>query len=359
MGPAELAPRAGGTRMFVMTVPGLGQLAASSLLAVDGAEVTDVGFDGRSDVVVFEVDRRARAAALRLTTVEDTFVEVGRTLRADGDNARWIAQRIWKAKRVERALSMWANEVRPLSAAMTYRVIARVLQERSFLRTELRNQMSRAIGQDKVRWRFGDPAQMELWIVEYQPGKIVAGLRLSDASMRQHDGRELERKGALRPTVAAAMVYLAGEPAGLILDPCCGSGTILAEVLAAGWDSVAGSDIDPAAVDIARANAAAADVVQADARHLDIPDRTVTACVSNLPFGQEFKVPGDMDKWLAQVLSEMARVTVDEGRVVVLAPSIPRQIVPTDLRPVERHVVRLLGTRTSLWCYAKQNVRPT
>ena len=65
-------------------------------------------------------------------------------------------------------------------------------------------------------------------MVEYQPGKIVAGLRVSDLRMRQHEGRDIERSGALRPTVAAAMVHLAGKPDGILLDPC-GSGTILAE----------------------------------------------------------------------------------------------------------------------------------
>jgi 23S rRNA G2445 N2-methylase RlmL len=67
-----------------------------------------------------------------------------------------------------------------------------------------------------------------VWVVEYQPGKIVAGLRVSDLRMRQHEGRDIERSGALRPTVAAAMVHLAGKPDGILLDPC-GSGTILAE----------------------------------------------------------------------------------------------------------------------------------
>jgi hypothetical protein len=51
-------------------------------------------------------------------------------------------------------------------------------------------------------------------VSDYQQGRIVAGLRLTSIHMRQHGGREAERRGALRPTVAAAMVMLAGEPAG-------------------------------------------------------------------------------------------------------------------------------------------------
>jgi tRNA G10 N-methylase Trm11 len=42
------------------------------------------------------------------------------------------------------------------------------------------------------------------------------------------------------------MVQLAGVPSGVLLDPCCGSGTILREALEVGWEAV-GSDLDPSA----------------------------------------------------------------------------------------------------------------
>ena len=135
---------------------------------------------------------------------------------------------------------------------MTFRVIARVLRENSFLRTELRNALGQTISRDKPRWRLGDPAQIEVWISEYKAGQFVAGLRLSDASMRQHGGRLIERPGALRPTVAAMMVRLAGEAGDALLDPCRGSGTILSEAVAVGWSSVTGCDLDPAAVEISQ-----------------------------------------------------------------------------------------------------------
>jgi len=59
---------------------------------------------------------------------------------------------------MQKALQVWAETVRPLSASMTFRVIARVLQERSFLCTDLRRDLGRAIGNYRPRWRFADPA---------------------------------------------------------------------------------------------------------------------------------------------------------------------------------------------------------
>ncbi|SFD70414.1 TRM11 family SAM-dependent methyltransferase [Streptomyces aidingensis] len=347
---AEDRVRPGITRMFATAIPGLAPLVIRELNALQGIEVTDSGFDGRSDFILFDVERGARDRVWSVHTVEDIFVEVGRTMRSSGDRPHWIAGRIWRPERVQRALSVWADEVRPLAGSMTFRVIARVLQERSFKRTDLRRHVHNAVSSDKPKWKFADPAQVEVWISEYRQGRLVAGLRLSDVSMRQHEGREVERSGALRPTVAAAMITLAGEPSGTLLDPCCGSGTILLEAAGAGW-TPEGSDIDPEAVEIARQNIPEAPIRRADARDLDLADGSVGACVSNLPFGQQYEVQGNMQDWLHTVLTELSRVTQRGGRVILLAPSIPRSAVPATLHLRDRYPIRLLGTKTTIWAY--------
>jgi 23S rRNA G2445 N2-methylase RlmL len=338
------------TRMFATAVPGLGPMVGRELGRLPGVVAKDSGFDGRSDVVLFDAEPGSRSAVVDLGLAEDVFVEVGRTLRAEGDKPGWIAGRLWRPGRVERALSVWAEEVRPLAGVMTFRVIARVLQERSFLRTELRQQVTRAVQRDRPRWRVEDPAQVEVWVVEYAAGRLVVGLRLSDQRMRQHDGRVVEREGALRPTVARAMVALAGQPRGVLLDPCCGSGTILGEALAAGWRA-RGLDIDPEAVRAARKNAPGADVRAGDARRLEVADHGVGASVANLPFGQRYGVQGDPHDWLRSVLGELARVTRPGGRVVLLHPRLPRSAVPGTLRMRERVPIRLLGMGTTVWVY--------
>jgi tRNA (guanine6-N2)-methyltransferase len=47
----------------------------------------------------------------------------------------------------------------------------------------------------------------------------------------------------------------------------------------------------------------------------------------------------------------MARVTRPGGRVVLLAPDIPRSTVAAQLRLRARHPIRLLGTATTIWVY--------
>ncbi|HVX45885.1 MAG TPA: methyltransferase domain-containing protein [Mycobacteriales bacterium] len=330
----------GRIRLFATAVPGIAPLLQREL---SGLRIsTDAtGFDGRADIVSFEIPGRDIP---ELGTAEDLFIEVGRTLRSEGDRPQWISRRLWKPARVDQALAL-----RPARAQTTFRVIARVLQERSFKRTELRRHLTGLISTDRPRWRPDDPAAVEIWAVEYTAGKFLAGLRVSDAAMRQHDGRAVERTGALRPTVAAAMLnLLSDQDRFTLLDPCCGSGTILSEAISRGWNAI-GRDIDPEAVAISRQNARAAKIERGDVHRLDLPSASVDGCVSNLPFGQQYELAGDPAAWLRSALVEMARVTRSPGRVVLLSPTLPRASVPEELRLVQRHPIRLLGTRTTIW----------
>ncbi len=368
--------------MFVLAAPGLAPLVQRELADLPGVQVDDVGNDGRADVVLCTVDAGREAALLRLRTVDDVFVELGRTFRSEGDKPHWIVRRVLRPGRLEAATGLWrstnpgpGNRGRGSRGArqrLTYRVVARVLQERTWKRTELRRALDAGVSDAEPSWRADDPAQIEVWTLEYVKGRFVAGLRLTTARMRQHGGRESERPGALRPPLAAAMVALAGAPpgrrpgrsstsgkpgrgdlSGTLLDPCCGSGTILAEARAVGWE-VQGRDIDASAVSASRRNADTPHVQDGDARDLDLPDASVDAVVSNLPFGRQYEVQGDPAVWIADVLAELARVTRPGGRVVLLVPELPKPAVPAALRLRDRHQVRLLGTTSTIWAYDRR-----
>lgn len=186
-------------------------------------------------------------------------------------------------------------------------------------------------------------------MLEHERAQFVAGLRLSDKRMRQHgDGRVTERRGALRPVVAAATVRLAGATPGRLLDPCCGSGTILQEALSTGWEAV-GSDVDADAVAVARDNAPQAFVDVGDVLQLPHDDASFDAVVSNLPFGRQFQVD-DPSRWVRRALSEMARVTRPGGRVVVLVPP-PVSRGLDGLRSTGSYPLRLLGVSTRIWAF--------
>ncbi|MBV9010512.1 MAG: hypothetical protein JO272_00445 [Pseudonocardiales bacterium] len=181
--------------------------------------VDELGYDGRADIVFFRMRRGAQPEFAVLRLAEDVFVTLAHT--ASGPPRR-VADSLVTRADLERGLSVWTRFAGHLHASMTYRVIARVVDESRFQRTELREAVMSAVAAHRPRWRVADPAQLELWVVEYARATFVAGLRLSSKRMRQHgSGRTTERRGALRPVAAAAMIRLAGQPPGRLLDPCC------------------------------------------------------------------------------------------------------------------------------------------
>ncbi len=343
--------------MFATCAPGIGRLLRSQLAAVDGIDVTGSGFDGQTDIVFFNTDRAGRSHALRSRLAEDVFAEIGRaSLGRRSSSSREtgagvVASMAWQPAAVERALSVWAEEVRQLSGSMTYRVTARVRMQTRLRRPDLRRAMAAVIGAEKPRWKFADAAQLEFRLSEWHDGQYVAGLRISGAT-GQRAGQPAEPSGTLPATVAAAMVELAGHttavPTGgrgrVLLDPCCGAGTILAEAAAAGW-LAEGSDIDPVAVQTASRAATGVPVQLGDARDLLVADDCVSACVSWLPG----RVPGSWPAFTAAVLAELSRVTRSGGRVVLLAPELPRAVIPAALRLRKQVPVQLPGTTESIW----------
>jgi SAM-dependent methyltransferase len=345
--------------MFATCAPGIGRLLRRQLAAVDGVDVTGTGFDGQSDIVFFDTDRAGRAHALRSRLAEDVFAEIGRASHGRvvslGREARAgaVASMAWQERAVERALSVFAEEVRQLSGSMTYRVTAQVRMQTRLRRPDLRRAMAAVIDADKPRWKFADPAQLEFRLSEWHDGQYVAGLQIGSATPRRTE-RRAEQSGPLPATVAAAMVQLAGEEAGaspgprgrVLLDPCCGAGAILAEASAAGWVAE-GSDIDPVAVQTASRAAAGASVQLGDARELLVADDCVSACVSWLPG----RTPESWPSFAGEVLAELSRVTHSGGRVVLLAPDLPQAVIPGALRLRKQIPVQLPGATMSIWVF--------
>jgi 23S rRNA G2445 N2-methylase RlmL len=351
-----VAPDAPGrVSFFSATVPGLGPLLRDEVAAHPALHPEhEAGFDGRADIVFFRVRRGDRFRPEELRLAEDVFVTIS---GATGGPVGRVAASLVPAADLERALSVRAAYVRHLSRSMTFRVITRVVDEGRFKRTELRSAVEQAIGASRSRWRIADPADLEVWVVEHRRARFASGLRLSDQRLRQHgEGRAGERHGAVRPVVAAALVRLAGGP-GRLLDPCCGSGTIVSEAITAGWDA-RGSDIDPEAVDLARANAAGTDIQRADALNLPHADGAFDAVVTNLPFGRQFRPAVDQPGWTRGALREAARVTRPGGRVIVLAPPPVPDPAP-GLVLAGSYPLRLLGVPARIWAFDRNASRPS
>lgn len=136
------------------------------------------------------------------------------------------------------------------------------------------------------------------------------------------------RLGAVRaashPTIAAALArFAAARPDDVVWDPFVGSGLELAEIARLGSvRALWGSDVDAAALDVARANLEAAGVAarlrQADA--LGWAPDGVSLIVTNPPMGRRLARDGSLEALLTGFVRHAARVLRDGGRLVWLSP---------------------------------------
>lgn len=343
-----------GPTWILATQPGVGKLLAERLRDGGAGEIT-IESDGRSDLVVA---RSAVAPVLEDLPAEDLYLLLSEG--PSGRSAEATAARLVEPDAWQLALNLAKTEDLPVGASTRYRVVVRVRSEARFQRTELRSALQREIGRWRPRWRLDDPAPVEFWVLETARGRFRAMVRLSTAEARARGGREVERHGALRPAIAAAMVGLAENPreGGRLLDCFCGSGTILAEAARGGWRPT-GSDIDAAAVSAAGVNVPLAEIVRADAAALPFEDDAFDAVISNLPFGHQHEVvvPAGLDErafWL-QVVDEIVRVAKPGADVILLhprqGPAPPAFGQHRDLRARGRTDVQALGREATIFAY--------
>lgn len=174
-------------------------------------------------------------------------------------------------------------------------------------------------------------------------GETLAVQPFKDLSLRDY-GRPArdDRSGMLPPKLAQIMINLArrGGPAGVLVDPFCGSGTILSEAMLMGYTEIFGSDISPKAVEDSRTNCEwVRELYKIEGVRLKIMVRNALSLSSYIkpasadaivtePFlgpqrGRiDFQaVSANLEKLYSGALVEFNRVLKPGGRVVMVWPS--------------------------------------
>jgi predicted RNA methylase len=233
----------------------------------------------------------------------------------------------------------------PVAEPLTFR-----LSPLRYGRWEVRDFLSERFG-----WR-NEPSAWDLnlevhgqWLIA-QIGALHVGKRL----------RSLRRiPASTNPVVASIMVRLLDPaPGETVLDPFCGAGTLLAEVLETIPDSrVVGSDTGKHALDAARANLSAFssryELRRGDARTVPVPDGAVRYVVSNLPFGKRVGSHRQNIELYPAWCTELSRILAADGRAVLLTEEkdlLRRSIRQTGrLRIVREQVVASGGLHPSIF----------
>jgi predicted RNA methylase len=191
-----------------------------------------------------------------------------------------------------------------------------------FNRHDLARFLGRELGRRGVKLDDTAQAPLLVFCIE-QAYYACVPIREADSTAGRQQ-RRVEREGSLPPPIAAAMAFMTRpREADTVLDPVCGSGTLLAEAGAyAPGARLIGGDQDLGAVKTARRNLAAfpqAEIDHADARALELPDESVSLVLANLPFGKQYGDVAENRSLYTEVLRELRRVAAPSGfRAAVL-----------------------------------------
>lgn len=138
--------------------------------------------------------------------------------------------------------------------------------------------------------------------------------------------RQCTLKSSLNPAIAFAMNHLGGlDDKDRILDPCCGSATILIERQLLKPASCIGVDIDSQALDCAKENIQTAKLTiqlkHGNIQDQKFPDGYFTKIISNLPYGihsgsREKNI--ELYRFLAQICEKWLK---QDGKAILLTTS--------------------------------------
>ncbi|HLV97338.1 MAG TPA: methyltransferase domain-containing protein [Ktedonobacterales bacterium] len=334
-------------RVFALTTAGLETISAQEMAQIPGVTILKSAYRCITAARV-----GALAPLLALRTVDDIFVQA----------AIWTGiERQRSALERLRALSARLDLFPALGQCAAVRSIPRVphfslsisfVGKRNYTTDEMKAILAERIA-SRHCWTYTPDdrlADVNVRVfLDHEQGMV--GLRLAKQPLHERSYRQAQIVGALKPSVAAAMARLAAVDAGTrVLDPCCGSGTLLIES-ALQRAQVCGGDSDLAAVQAARLNCQAAGIAAAiqqwRAERLPLASASVDRVISNLPWGRQTRVDGPLATSYRQILAEARRVLAPGGRVALLT-SAPQEVETCGLACLARLEISLFGQRPTI-----------
>jgi len=301
---------------------------------------------------------------LELRTTEDVFaiVDFSQEMGPAYRHLRAYAQKLYRCRAWEAVVGLHHRMCQGKVKRTTCRVVTQMRGRHGFRRVDAQRAVEGVVAARFPRWKWvSDHAHLEVW-VHLQPGFAMTSVRLSDRTMRHRRYKVAHLPASLRPTLAAAMVFLSQpRPSDRFCDPMCGAGTILIErAMTERFAGLWGGDRDPGAISVARANIGPRHQPLAlhhwDASRLPLLDASLDRLVTNLPFGKQMGSVEENQRLYHGFFQEMGRVLRDGGKAILLTNQhdlIRQQLaVHPALRKVREVSVRILGQPARIYVLA-------
>ena len=312
-------------QIFITTNPGMEDVVRDELLGRQQAaglppvaiELNPFGFGGQVWVEGGETEQLLQMA-MKLRSIHHVFEPLHRFVLPLEDALQCIEEEIERL------------DIEAMETAKTFRVTSRRSGQHDFGSVDVQRRAGAAL------WRrYGTAVDLENSDVEVRVDVFertcLVSFQRTHKSLSKRFMRRYQPRVALKASVAYALLHFARvgqKNDGVLLDPFCGSGTILFEAAESFPHlKLFGSDIDQRVVDCARENAIALGcaermaLCQGDARELDavFPDCRFDYIATNPPYGMHFGQHLNFDRFYTRILQQCWYRLRPGGRLVLIA----------------------------------------
>ena len=340
---------------FVLTASGLEVIAARELAMLPQIRINTVTYRRVSGTCSGSL-----ASLCSLRTVDDVFLEIA-TWTGIGRPRSSLQRLCHVAASLDvHAAAASCAQLRPVSWPPAFSLTVSFVGKRNYTSADIKAVLASVVESTHRGWSYRqDDRVADLNVrVFLEHETATVGVRVGKTALHDRWYQRAHLPGALKPSVAAALVLLAQTNAtSHVLDPCCGSGTILIEAALQGA-SICGGDCNPRAVAATRENLAAAGVKASvhhwDATYLPITDAGVDRVITNLPWGRQVQVQEPLSSLHQRLFAQMRRVLAPWGRLVLLT-NAPAGIDPLDLTCVEQIDISLFGQRPTILVFSSRH----
>lgn len=206
---------------------------------------------------------------------------------------------------------------------ISFRVICRMSGFRNFQKRDLQQVVER--GLIERGWYLAHSSSgLDVWVeVHGQDGYI--SIKLSKVTMAQRSDKQARGPQSIKPTLAYGMVCLSQpHPNDIVLDPMCGSGTILLERAYAGrYRYLIGGDISEEALDATQRNFGRQHQPRQffhwDAQDIPIQPNSVNKIICSLPIGESKEGNSRLANLYRKCLLQYENVLKGNGKMVLLS----------------------------------------
>lgn len=322
-------------KIFALTTRGLESITQDEMTTVPDLHITNTEYRRIHATYKGDLSR-----LLALKTMDDIFITLAHW--ADIDHKRAMLPIFTEyARQLKLTSSIEAlRAIRPLPEVLHFSITVSFVGKRNYNADEVKQAISEGMVQTHPTWHYSaDDTQasvnIRIFIIH---DEAVVGLRIGETPLHRRAYKQHSLQGSLKASVASAMVQSATLSKGQwVLDPFCGSGTILIEAIQQGIQAI-GGDINPDVLAFAGLNAMEAGISQQtnqwDARALPIKTASVNCIVSNPPWGRQITVDASLKRLYQASFAEMQRV-VKVGGEIILLTTLPEFIPATPTQQIE------------------------